>query len=67
MQNKVSIFGMCKMKAKFTKYCTCAAENPGEEEQLSREDRVLYHIGVGTLYAKKHIYRKTESATFPTK
>ena len=36
MQNQMVILRSV-LKVKFTKYCTCAAKNPGQPEQLSRE------------------------------
>ena len=55
------------LEVKFTKYCTCAAENPGQPEQYSRQwTGISYHLGVGTLYAKG-IFREWCLKTYPTK
>ena len=39
-------------KVKSTQYCTCAAENRPRWGTFPAMDRVLYHIGVRTLYAR---------------
>ena len=49
------------LEAKFTKYCTCAAKNPGQAPELSREWTGFFIILVLEPYVLKAYLGKKDS------